>query len=100
MLIQLHGDVLSFNLGAVQSLFGASRVFLSPEFYHAGVFTESGLRVGRSERAKRTEEIVELRIVVSWRKVLYEARRRARRWKGRVRGGRGIGREYEKDRRM
>ena len=45
MLIQLYGDVLPFNLGAVQGLFRASRIFLSPKFHYTCVFTEAGLGV-------------------------------------------------------
>jgi hypothetical protein len=45
MLIQLYGDVLSFNLGAVQGLFRASCIFLSPKFYYTRFHTETGLGV-------------------------------------------------------
>jgi hypothetical protein len=58
MLIQLHGDILSFDLSAMQCLFRASRILLSPKFHYTGVSTESGLGVRRSECPKRTEEIV------------------------------------------
>ena len=60
MLIQLHGDVLSFDISTVQGLFRASCIFLSPKFYYTRVLTEASLGVCRSERAKRAEEIVEL----------------------------------------
>jgi hypothetical protein len=41
----LYGDVLSFDVGAVQSLFRASCIFLSPKFHYTRVFTEAGLGV-------------------------------------------------------
>jgi hypothetical protein len=97
MLIQLYGDVLSFNLGAVQGLFRASCIFFSPKFYYTRVHAEAGLGVRRSERAEWAEEIVELRIGIALRKMLYEARRRARRWEGSVGSSWGIWRKHEKD---
>ena len=97
MLIQLYGDILSFNLSTVQSLFRASCVFLSPKLYYTRVLTEASLGVRGSERAVRSEEIVELRISVTWWKMLHEARRRARRWKGSVGSSRGVWRKHEKD---
>jgi hypothetical protein len=45
MLIQLYGDVLSFDFGAVQGLFCASCIFLSPKFYYTRVLTEASLGV-------------------------------------------------------
>lgn len=97
MLIQLHGDVLSFNIGAMQSFFRASRILLSPKFYYTCVLTKASLGVRRSERAIQTEEIVELRIGVARRKVLYETRRRARGWERSWGSSWGVRREHEKD---
>ena len=45
MLIQLHGDILSFDVGAVQGFFSASCIFLSPKFYYTRVLTEASLGV-------------------------------------------------------
>lgn len=97
MLIQLYGDVLSFDFGAVQGLFCASCIFLSPKFYYTRVLTEASLGVRRSERAIRTEEIMELRIGVAQWKVLYETRRRARGWKRSWGSSWGVWRQHEKD---
>jgi hypothetical protein len=45
MLIQLDGDVPSFDFGAVQSLFRTTGIFLSPKFNYPRVFTETSLGV-------------------------------------------------------
>ena len=97
MLIQLHGDVLSFNIRTMQSFFRALRILLSPKFYYTRVLTEASLGVCRSERAIRTEEIVELRIGVDQRKVFYETWRRARGWERSWGSSWGVWREHEED---
>ena len=45
MLIQLHGDVLSFDIGAMQGFFRALCIFFSPKFYYTRVLTEASLGV-------------------------------------------------------
>jgi len=93
----LYGDVLSFNVGAVQSLFRASCIFLSPKFHYARVLTEAGLGVRRGECTIRTEEFVEFGIGIALWKMLYETRRRVRRRKRSVGSSWGVWREYEKN---
>jgi len=93
----LDGNILTFDLGAMQSLFPTARIFFSPKFYQTRVLTKASLGTNRSKRPKWTEKIKELKVGVIRRKVLHETWRRAWGWKGRGGCGWGIRREHKND---
>ena len=73
-LIQLNGDVLPFNLSTMQSLFSVPCILFPPELDQAGVLSGRCGSTHRSERAIRSEQIVQLRVGEPGRKLFHKTR--------------------------
>src|SRR6266508_1262948 len=73
VIVDLHRNVRSINISAMQCLLSDLCIVLAPKFHHAYIATKLRLSTGRCEGTVRAKEIIKLAICKSLRKLLHEA---------------------------